>query len=84
QQWLATDHPDRAKRVMSLVRQMRGGASYDAEWGKRMTGEGPVAEVMNQRFLMARRRFGLDEPSQRMDVGAFRVPAKAGDQLSLF
>jgi len=83
-QWLATDHPDRAKRVMSLVRQMRGGAAYDSEWGKRMTGEGPVAEVMNQRFLVARRRFGLDEPSQRMDVGAFRVPAKAGDQFSLF
>ena len=84
QQWLATDHPDRAKRVMSLVRQIRGGAAYESEWGKRMTGEVPVAEVMNQRFLVARRRFGLDAPSMRMDVGAFKVPAKAGDQLSLF
>jgi DNA repair photolyase len=84
QQWLNTDHPDRAKRVMSLVRQMRGGASYDSEWGKRMTGEGPVAEVMNQRFQVAVRKLGLERPSQRMDVGAFRVPAKAGDQLSLF
>jgi DNA repair photolyase len=84
QQWLATDHPDRAKRVMSLVRQMRGGAAYDSEWGKRMTGEGPVAEVMGQRFSVARRKFGLDTPVRRMDVGAFKVPAKAGDQLSLF
>jgi DNA repair photolyase len=83
-QWLATDYPDRAKRVMSLVRQMRGGAAYDSEWGKRMTGEGPVAEVMSQRFDLARRRFGLDTPTTRMDVGAFRVPARAGDQLSLF
>jgi DNA repair photolyase len=84
QQWLATDHPDRAKRVMSLVRQMRGGAAYDSEWGKRMTGEGPVAEVMGQRFSVARRKFGLDTPVGRLDVGAFKVPAKAGDQLSLF
>ena len=84
QQWLATDHPDRAKRVMSLVRQMRGGAAYASEWGTRMTGEGPVAEVMSQRFDVARRRFGLEAPVQLMDVGAFRVPAKAGDQLSLF
>jgi DNA repair photolyase len=84
QQWLATDHPDRAKRVMSLVRQMRGGATYDSEWGKRMTGEGPVAEVMNQRFLVAVRKLGLGQPSQRMDVGAFKVPARTGDQLSLF
>ncbi len=84
QQWLATDHPDRAKRVMSLVRQMRGGASYQADWGKRMTGEGPVAEVMHQRFEMAQRRLGLDAPSQRLNIGAFRPPAKTGDQLSLF
>ena len=84
QQWLATDYPDRAKRVMSLVRQMRGGAAYASEWGTRMTGEGPVAEVMSQRFDVARRRFGLETPVQRMDVAAFRVPPKAGDQLSLF
>lgn len=84
QQWLRTDHPDRAKRVMSLVRQMRGGAVNSSEWGQRMTGEGPVAEVMNQRFLIARRKSGLDAPSQRLDVGSFRVPARAGDQLTLF
>ena len=84
QQWLATDHPDRAKRVMSLVRQMRGGAAYDSEWGKRMTGEGPVAEVMGQRFQVAVRKLGLGRPSQKMDLAAFKVPAKAGDQLSLF
>ncbi|PTS90535.1 MULTISPECIES: PA0069 family radical SAM protein [unclassified Caulobacter] len=84
QQWLASDHPDRARRVMSLVRQMRGGASYSSEWGKRMTGEGPVAEVMSQRFHVARRRFGLDAPLRPLDVSAFRVPPRAGDQLSLF
>jgi DNA repair photolyase len=84
QQWLETDHPDRARRVMSLVRQMRGGASYDSEWGKRMTGEGPVAEVMNQRFHVALRKFGLDQRSPPLDLAAFRVPAKTGDQLSLF
>jgi DNA repair photolyase len=35
-EWLATDHPDRAGRVMSLIRQIRGGKEYDAQWGKRM------------------------------------------------
>jgi DNA repair photolyase len=84
EQWLASDHPDRAKRVMSLVRQMRGGAAYDSEFGKRMTGEGPVAEVLNQRFHAALRRFELDRPLPRLDVTQFRVPPKTGDQLSLF
>jgi DNA repair photolyase len=84
EEWLAAEHPDRAKRVMSLVRQMRGGAAYSSEWGRRMTGEGPVAEVMNQRFKLARARFGLDRKLAPLDLGQFAVPAKAGDQLSLF
>ena len=84
EQWLASDHPDRAKRVMSLVRQMRGGAANDSEFGKRMTGEGPVAEVMSQRFHLARRKYGLDAPSTPLDLSQFRVPPKAGDQMSLF
>jgi DNA repair photolyase len=37
-EWLESDHPDRARRVMSLVRQMRGGKDYDAEWGARDEG----------------------------------------------
>ena len=41
QEWLATDHPDRAARVMSLIRQMRGGKTYDSQWGQRMKGQGP-------------------------------------------
>ena len=84
EEWLAAEHPDRARRVMSLVRQMRGGAAYSTEWGKRMTGEGPVAEVMSQRFRLARTRFGLDRKLAPLDLSQFAVPAKAGDQLSLF
>ena len=62
-EWLSTHRPDRAARVMSLVRQMRGGKDYDAEWGKRMKGEGPIAEMIGQRFKFTRRRHGLDRPT---------------------
>ncbi|WP_436061712.1 MULTISPECIES: PA0069 family radical SAM protein [unclassified Phenylobacterium] len=83
-EWLETDHPDRARRVMSLVRQMRGGRDYDPEWGKRMRGEGPIAELMSQRFHAAKKRFGLDEKLPALDLSQFKVPAKAGDQGDLF
>jgi DNA repair photolyase len=83
-EWLVSKLPDRAERVMSLVRQMRGGREYDAKWGKRMKGEGPIAELIGQRFKMARRRFGLDGASPPLDTSQFRVAAKAGDQLDLF
>lgn len=84
QEWLATDQPDRARRVMSLVRQMRGGKDYDSQWGKRMRGEGPIAALMARRFAAARRRYGLDTPLPEFDLRRFRVPPGAGDQLQLF
>jgi DNA repair photolyase len=84
QEWLATDHPDRAKHVMSLVRQMRGGKTYDSQWGKRMKGEGPLAALMSRRFKTARARFGLDAPLPPLDLTQFRIPPVAGGQIDLF
>jgi len=83
-EWLATDHPDRAARVMSLVRQIRGGKDYDSQWGKRMKGEGPIAALMSRRFAAAKKRYGLDAPLPPPDLTKFALPPKAGDQLSLF
>jgi DNA repair photolyase len=83
-EWLVANRPERAERVMSLVRQMRGGRDYDPQWGKRMKGEGPIAELIGQRFKIARRRFGLDRTLPPLDLGQFRVPSKAGDQMDLF
>jgi DNA repair photolyase len=83
-EWLATDHPDRASRVMSLVRQMRGGKDYDADWGTRMKGQGPLADLMRVRFQAARKRYGLDFSFEGLDLEKFKVPGKAGDQGDLF
>ncbi len=83
-EWLETDHPDRARRVMSLVRQMRGGKDYDMRWGSRMTGQGPIADLMKARFQAATRRYGLDGPRLAMDTSRFRVPPQPGGQIDLF
>ncbi len=83
-EWLEEAFPDRAKRIMGRVQALHGGRDYDAEWGKRLTGEGPFAELVRQRFEVALKRTGLarDLPPLRTDL--FRVPARKGDQLSLF
>jgi DNA repair photolyase len=83
-EWLAAERPDRAARVMSLVRQTRGGKDYDPEWGKRMRGEGPIAELVAKRFKLAANRLGLNRPREPMNLDLFRVPPRAGDQMSLF
>jgi DNA repair photolyase len=83
-EWLQTDHPDRAARVMSLVRQMRGGRDYDPQWGSRMTGQGPLADLMGKRFAAAKKRYGLHQRWEPLDLTQFRVPPKPGDQIDLF
>ncbi|ODT86665.1 PA0069 family radical SAM protein [Phenylobacterium sp. SCN 70-31] len=83
-EWLDTGQPDRARRVMSLVRQMRGGKDYDMAWGRRMRGEGPIADLLSIRFKAARRRYGLDRGWPPADLSRFRVPLQAGGQLDLF
>lgn len=84
QEWLAAHAPDRAKRVMTLVRQMRGGKDYDAEWGKRMRGEGPYAQIMADRFKKACTRLGLNRTKSALDISLFRRPVLSGDQQDLF
>ena len=83
-EWLAQAYPDRAERVMSLVRQTRGGKDYDSEWGSRMKGTGPVAALMAARFRKATRKFGLNLDRAPLDTAQFRVPAKVGDQMDFF
>ena len=84
QEWLAEAVPDRAARVMRLVRDTRGGRDYDPAFGTRMTGAGPVAAMIGRRFRLAARRLGLDAPRTPLRTDLFRPPPRAGDQLSLF
>ncbi|HYD73133.1 MAG TPA: PA0069 family radical SAM protein [Candidatus Binatia bacterium] len=83
-EWLYVHFPDRATRVMSIVRQMRNGRDYDPEWGKRQKGEGPYAKLIADRFANALRRFGLDKPRMPLDTTQFRRPLDAGGQPDLF
>jgi DNA repair photolyase len=82
--WLENHYPDRAKRVMGLVREMHGGKDYDPQWGKRMKGEGVIAELIGRRFAAATARLGLDRPLPRLRTDLFRVAQGGGQQLSLF
>lgn len=82
--WLEREEQGRAAHVMNRLREMRGGADYDAEWGKRMRGEGIHAELIARRFAVAVKRLGLDRASQSLDISQFGRPPKVGDQLSLF
>ncbi|MFP4275700.1 MAG: PA0069 family radical SAM protein, partial [Paracoccaceae bacterium] len=84
QDWLAEHAPGRAARIMARLREMHGGQEYRADWGRRMRGEGPYAQLIAQRFRLAARRAGLAEHAAPLRCDLFAPPPRAGDQLSLF
>ncbi len=81
--WLLRHHPDRYRHVMSLIRSMRGGKDYDAEWGKRMKGTGPYAWQIGRRFEIAAKRLGLNVERRRLRNDLFKAPGGPGEQLML-
>ena len=82
--WLDRHHPGKAAHVMGRIQAIRGGKDNDARFGSRMRGEGVEAELMHQRFRVARKRLGFDTESPPLDCSRFAPPPRAGDQLALF
>jgi len=82
--WLAIHRPNAANKIMSLIRQTRGGKDYDARWHVRGVGEGPVAALIATRFRAAARRYGLDGPRTKLRTDLFQRPLAENAQMSLF
>ena len=88
--WLRTQYPQRAEKVLSLIRQCRDGRLNDGRFGSRMRGGGPVADLLAQRVRLATRRLGLagrmdtEDHGWGLDGTRFRPPRPAGTQLDLF
>ncbi len=82
-EWLLRNYPDRYRHVLSLVRSMRDGKDYDAEWGKRMRGDGPYAWQIGRRFEIAAKRLGININKRRLRTDLFE-PTPGNEQLSLF
>ncbi len=83
-EWLLRHYPDRYTHVLSLMRSMRGGKDYNAEFGTRMRGVGPYAWQLGRRFEIASRKIGLKSMRMSLRNDLFTPPILAGTQLSLF
>jgi DNA repair photolyase len=81
-EWLRANCPDRADRVLSLMRQTRGGKLYEAKWGERMDGDGPYAWRIGRRFQMAAERLGLN-PRSALRPDLYSPPVRPGQPLCL-
>jgi DNA repair photolyase len=82
EKWLDDHFPDRKKKVLHRVQDVRGGALNDPRFGSRMSGEGEYAKQISALFELSKKKAGLTEDSPELSAAAFRVPP--GPQLTLF
>jgi hypothetical protein len=68
---------------MTIIQQMRNGRDNDPDFGSRMRGSGPWADLIRTRFRLAVKRAGLNQYKWVLDASHFRAPAD-GTQGELF
>lgn len=84
--WLTEHFPDRAAHVMALINDMRGGRDNDPNFGSRMRGTGPMAELIRNRFNIACKRLDLNNHKRAVQqpTNLFRQPLVENAQMRLF
>jgi DNA repair photolyase len=80
--WLEQHFPDRRKKVLSHIRDMRGGKLNDSNFGSRMRGEGVYSEQIKSMFRLACRKAGIEGNHVSLSTESFRRPK--APQMSLF
>jgi DNA repair photolyase len=79
--WLDAHFPERAAKVMAIIRSLRDGRDNDPRFFTRMQGSGPWAELLRTRFAVAAKKCGLAEVKWPLRTDLFRPPEGAQMRL---
>ena len=78
--WLEEHFPDRKKKVLGRIRDLRGDRLNNSQWHTRMTGEGIFAKQIASLFAVGCRRAGIGM-RPKLSTGGFR---RTQEQLTFF
>ncbi|RYZ66093.1 MAG: PA0069 family radical SAM protein, partial [Proteobacteria bacterium] len=79
--WVERNRPDRASKILTAVKDLRGGNLNDPRFGSRMQGEGPRAEAIANMFQIYSKKYGFNQAKLKITAEHFCRP---GDQLTFF
>jgi DNA repair photolyase len=80
--WVHKAFPDRAEKVLNMIKACHAGKLNDSDYGRRMSGEGHVAQSIHQLYRMACVRFLAGREMPPYDLTLFTP--KSGKQTSMF
>ena len=70
--WIEKNFPEKANRVMTRIRMIRGGKLNDPNWGTRMTGTGAYADYMHQLLDALSKKYKMQELRVPLSTHLFR------------
>ncbi|HUC82021.1 MAG TPA: PA0069 family radical SAM protein [Flavisolibacter sp.] len=76
--WLYKNFPDRAEKVWHLIESAHDGKVSDSQWGRRMRGEGAIAQIVAQQYKKYGKLYGMNAEEWSLDKGQFRRPGEQG------
>lgn len=82
-EWLKREYPEKFNKVVSHIRSVRGGKLSESDFGKRMRGEGPIADTISHLFHSSCRKYHLNESPVRLSTEHFLRPQESQLSLSL-
>lgn len=83
QEWLQNHYPQKAKRILQRIRDLRSGKLNDSTFGQRMRGQGQYADLITQRFQLSCKRLGLNKSRYTLNTSQFKPP-NMPEQMELF
>lgn len=83
-EWLERTQPDASSRVISRIRASRGGELSDSQFGKRMRGEGAIADQIAQTFRVFAQKYHLLGERPVLATSHFQRPRDSSGQMHLF
>ncbi|MFM9837062.1 MAG: PA0069 family radical SAM protein [Cyclobacteriaceae bacterium] len=78
--WLQKNFPDRFDKVWNQICSLHGGNVNDSQYGRRMSGEGNIADAIHQLFRSSKKKYFAGKTMPVYDLTKFRK----GGMLSLF
>ena len=76
--WLYKNFPDRAGKVWHMIEQSHGGKVNDSQFGRRMRGEGAIAQLIADQYRTYTKKYGLHHERLGLDCTRFRRPGAQG------
>jgi DNA repair photolyase len=78
--WLRKNFPDRFEKVWNQICSLHGGNVNDSQYGRRMSGEGNIADAIHQLFRTSKKKYFAGKTMPVYDLTKFRK----GGMMSLF